>query len=134
VELPIVFPVHPRTKNSIERFNIQFDSNVYLLYPLPYLEFLNLWMDAQVVLTDSGGLQEETSALGIRCITIRKNTERPITVSEGTNILAGTESGNIMNAFNKVFNEKQMKANSIHLWDGFTSKRIVERLKFVNDK
>jgi UDP-N-acetylglucosamine 2-epimerase (non-hydrolysing) len=125
--LPIIFPVHPRTKKNIDKFNIKFNENIFLLEPLPYIEFLNLWKDADIVLTDSGGLQEETSALGIRCITIRENTERPITIEKGSNILAGTNKRKIIESFERVILEKP-KNTSIDLWDGNSAKRIVQNL------
>ncbi len=97
-DLPIVFPVHPRTKKNLESFGLMElvnDSNIKLLPPQPYIEFLRLWKDAVVVFTDSGGIQEETTALGIPCFTIRENTERPITIEEGTNIFVGNKKENI---------------------------------------
>ncbi|MGS0757080.1 non-hydrolyzing UDP-N-acetylglucosamine 2-epimerase, partial [Roseateles sp. GG27B] len=90
-ELPLVFPVHPRTRANIAKFGIELGANVELMGPQAYMSFLHLWKDAAVVLTDSGGLQEETTALGVPCITLRENTERPITVDEGSNVLAGTD-------------------------------------------
>jgi len=129
VSLPIIFPVHPRTKNSIKKFNIKFNKNISLIEPLSYLEFLNLWRDSNVVLTDSGGLQEETSALGVPCITMRKNTERPITIDKGTNILAGVDSRNILDAFNKININKNPEINQIELWDGASAIRIIAILK-----
>jgi UDP-N-acetylglucosamine 2-epimerase (non-hydrolysing) len=123
--LPIIFPVHPRTRKNIKKFKIMFNENIFLIDPLSYLEFLNLWKDSQVVLTDSGGLQEETSALGIRCITIRNNTERPITVEKGTNVLAGVDSKNILDAFSKININENPKTNQIELWDGLSAKRII---------
>src|ERR1700712_4646607 len=89
--LPLVFPVHPRTRANLDKFGIDLGPNITLLPPLAYMEFLNLWKDAVLVLTDSGGLQEETTALGVPCITLRENTERPVTVTEGTNVLAGSD-------------------------------------------
>ena len=86
---PIIFPVHPRTRKMAEQFGIEFSERITLLPPLGFKESLFLWKDAEVVLTDSGGLQEETTALGVPCVTIRENTERPITVEIGTNVLGG---------------------------------------------
>ncbi|MFH1674681.1 MAG: UDP-N-acetylglucosamine 2-epimerase [Pseudomonadota bacterium] len=85
-ERPIFFPVHPRTKKMIEQLDIRLSENVIMLPPLSFTESLFLWKDAEAVLTDSGGLQEETTALGVPCVTIRENTERPITVEIGTNL------------------------------------------------
>jgi len=101
---------------------------------LPYIEFLNLWKDAELVLTDSGGLQEETSALGVKCITIRDNTERPITLEKGTNTLAGVNPKNIMNIFNKIIIDKEIKVNKIKFWDGLSAGRIVNSLKVFCDE
>jgi UDP-N-acetylglucosamine 2-epimerase (non-hydrolysing) len=95
-ELPLVFPVHPRTRGNMERFGIDPGPKLTLLAPMAYMDFLNLWKDAAMVLTDSGGLQEETTALGLPCITLRENTERPITLEEGTNVLAGTAPSQIV--------------------------------------
>jgi UDP-N-acetylglucosamine 2-epimerase (non-hydrolysing) len=89
-EMPILFPVHPRTKKIMEQFDIKLSNNIFLLPPLGFKESLLLWKDSTVVMTDSGGLQEETTALGVPCVTLRENTERPITIEMGTNILAGT--------------------------------------------
>lgn len=90
-QLPLVFPIHPRTRDKLKTLGVQPSQNITLLGPQPYMEFLNLWKDAALVLTDSGGLQEETTALGVPCLTLRHNTERPITVDEGTNTLVGTD-------------------------------------------
>ncbi|MBA3037641.1 MAG: UDP-N-acetylglucosamine 2-epimerase (non-hydrolyzing), partial [Desulfobacterium sp.] len=98
---PIFFPVHPRTKKMIEQLNIKLSKNIVMLPPLSFTESLFLWKDAEVVLTDSGGLQEETTALGVPCVTIRENTERPITVQIGTNILAGTNKEDIIRAYSE---------------------------------
>ena len=127
-EIPIIFSVHPRTKIRIQEFNLKFHKNVHLLEPMSHLEFLNLWKDSKLVFTDSGGLQEETTALGIRCVTIRKNTERPITIEKGTNILSGTKSQDIERAYLNSIKLGQAKTSSIHLWDGLTSIRILKIL------
>lgn len=130
-EMPIIFSVHPRTKKRLKEFNIEFSPNVFLIGPVPYLEFLNLWRDAQVVLTDSGGLQEETTALGVSCVTIRENTERPVTVSKGTNLLAGTAAKDIEHSFRMSLKSPQKKLRPIFLWDGLAAMRIVEILRWV---
>ncbi len=122
-ERTIIFPVHPRTKNMIENFGISFSENIILLPPLGFRESLFLWKDAEAVMTDSGGLQEETTALGVPCITVRENTERPVTVSLGTNILAGTEKDSILNAYRSI--PEKMKSCSVPpMWDGLASGRI----------
>ena len=99
---PIVFTVHPRTRKMIDKFNVRFSDNITLLPPLGFKEALFLWKDAALVMTDSGGLQEETTALGVPCITLRENTERPITIEMGTNILAGTRKESILNAYRET--------------------------------
>lgn len=127
-ELPLVFPVHPRTRANIERFGINFGPDVELTGPLPYMEFLNLWKDSAIVLTDSGGLQEETTALGVPCITLRENTERPITLSEGTNVLAGVEPDSIVEYSLRALAQRSTAGRCPALWDGKAATRIVEVL------
>lgn len=94
--LPLIFPVHPRTRKMLLRHGLELPENVAAFDPLGFRDALYLWKDARVVLTDSGGLQEETTALGVPCITIRENTERPITVEKGTNVLAGCSKEGIL--------------------------------------
>jgi UDP-N-acetylglucosamine 2-epimerase (non-hydrolysing) len=128
MELPLIFPLHPRTRANLERFGIDLGPNITLVGPQAYMAFLNLWKDAAVVLTDSGGLQEETTALGIPCITIRENTERPVTVEEGSNVLAGTDPLRIVSEVRKILCGEGKKGCVPHLWDGEAAKRIVEIL------
>jgi UDP-N-acetylglucosamine 2-epimerase (non-hydrolysing) len=123
--LPLIFPVHPRTRANIEKFGIDLGPNVTLAGPQAYMAFLNLWKDAAVVLTDSGGLQEETTALGVPCITIRENTERPVTVEEGSNVLAGTDPGTIIEEAHRVLRGEGKQGRRPHLWDGKAAERIV---------
>ena len=120
----IIFPVHPRTKKMMEKFNIKFSDNIVLLSPLSFREALFLWKDAELVLTDSGGLQEETTALGVPCITLRENTERPITIKMGTNILAGTGKNAILRAYRNSLEKKKGKGSVPPKWDGNAAKRI----------
>ncbi|OFZ97615.1 MAG: UDP-N-acetylglucosamine 2-epimerase [Betaproteobacteria bacterium RBG_19FT_COMBO_58_11] len=127
-ELPLIFPVHPRTRSNLEKFGIDLGSNITLVGPQAYMAFLNLWKDAAVVLTDSGGLQEETTALGVPCITIRENTERPVTVDEGSNVLAGTDPARIVAEARKVLRGEGKQGRRPHLWDGKAAQRIVEVL------
>ncbi|MCO5124623.1 MAG: UDP-N-acetylglucosamine 2-epimerase (non-hydrolyzing) [Rhizobacter sp.] len=127
-ELPLVFPVHPRTRNNIERHGISMGPGVELMTPLPYMPFLNLWKDAVVVLTDSGGLQEETTALGVPCVTIRENTERPVTVDEGSNVLAGTRPEAIIAAARAAIRGESRRGRRPALWDGKAAERIVSIL------
>lgn len=130
--LPLVFPVHPRTRAGLDRFGIDLGAAVHLTEPLSYMDFLNLWKDARLVLTDSGGLQEETTALGVSCITIRDNTERPITVEEGTNVLAGIDPAPIIAESMKVLGGGGKIGRRPELWDGRAAERIVKIL--ANDK
>ena len=124
-ELPLVFPVHPRTRANLAAFGIDLGPNITLVGPQAYMAFLNLWKDAAVVLTDSGGLQEETTALGVPCITIRENTERPVTVDEGSNVLVGTDPARIVAEARKVLKGEGKQGRRPHLWDGKAAERIV---------
>ena len=128
-DLPIYFPVHPRTREQLRRHGLdQGHAGLTLLPPLSYLDFLRLWKDANLVLTDSGGLQEETTALGIPCLTIRENTERPVTIEAGTNILAGTTAAGIMAAYESFRKTGGKKGRIPELWDGKAAERIVSIL------
>ena len=124
-ELPLLFPVHPRTRGNLEKFGIDLGPNITLVGPQAYMAFLHAWKDAVVVLTDSGGLQEETTALGVPCITIRENTERPITVEEGTNVLVGTDPGRIVAEARNALRGEGKQGRRPHLWDGKAAERIV---------
>lgn len=128
VQLPLAFSVHPRTQQNLTKFGIELGPHVSLLPPMAYMDFLNLWKDARVVLTDSGGLQEETTALSVPCITLRANTERPITIEEGTNVLAGTDPVMILAASVEVLNGRTRTGKRPELWDGRAAVRIVEIL------
>src|SRR5688572_23654003 len=132
--LPIIFPVHPRTRACIEQFDFGEmieRADLRLIEPLGYLDFLRLYSGARLVLTDSGGLQEETTVLGIPCLTLRNNTERPITIEMGTNVLVGTSPENILNTAFKVLDSPQRNeaAKSPPLWDGKTAGRICDELR-----
>jgi len=122
--LPLIFPIHPRTRKNMEAFSITPGKNIELTDPLSYMEFLNLWKDSRSALTDSGGLQEETTALGIPCLTIRENTERPITVTQGTNELMGTSSEKILSAFERIMNHEWKLGQKPKFWDGRAAERI----------
>jgi UDP-N-acetylglucosamine 2-epimerase (non-hydrolysing) len=126
--LPLAFPVHPRTRANIDRFGIDLGPRLELFGPQAYMSFLNLWKDAVVVLTDSGGLQEETTALGVPCVTIRDNTERPITVEQGTNVLAGTDPARVIEAALQAVAGNAKKGRRPDLWDGHAAERIVSIL------
>ncbi len=127
--LPLIFPIHPRTRKNMESYSIVPSKKIRLVEPLSYMAFLNLWKDARVVLTDSGGLQEETTALGIPCLTIRENTERPITVSEGTNALMGTSRQKILDSLERIMNNGWKIGQRPRFWDGKTSERIADIIK-----
>jgi UDP-N-acetylglucosamine 2-epimerase (non-hydrolysing) len=127
-ELPLIFPVHPRTQGNLVNFGIDLGPNITLVGPQAYMAFLNLWKDAAVVLTDSGGLQEETTALGVPCITIRENTERPVTIDEGSNVLVGTDPARIVLEVRKVLRGEGKQGRRPHLWDGKAAERIVKIL------
>jgi UDP-N-acetylglucosamine 2-epimerase (non-hydrolysing) len=127
-ELPLIFPVHPRTRANLDKFGIDLGPNITLAGPQAYMAFLNLWKDAALVLTDSGGLQEETTALGVPCVTIRENTERPVTVDEGSNVLAGTDPQKITHEARKILRGEGKQGQRPHLWDGKAAERIVEIL------
>ena len=129
LEIPLVFPVHPRTKAKIEEFDLQISNRIVTIKPQSYMNFLSLWKDAALVLTDSGGLQEETTALGVPCITIRENTERPITVKEGTNVLSGTNKDIIIEKTFDVLNDVPTTSRRPEKWDGKAAIRIVSVLE-----
>ena len=131
--LPIVFPIHPRTHAKIEEFGLKDriqNSRLRLIEPLGYLDFLRLYSSAKFVMTDSGGLQEETTALGIPCLTIRENTERPITIEMGTNRLVGTDPEALKKAaFEIIDNPPDTSTKKIPpLWDGRAASRICDAL------
>jgi UDP-N-acetylglucosamine 2-epimerase (non-hydrolysing) len=132
--VPIIFPVHPRTRASIEEFGfverVERASGLRLVDPLGYLDFLRLYSGARLVLTDSGGIQEETTVLGIPCLTLRKNTERPITIEMGTNQIVGTDTNKIVHAALSTL-DAPIDTNPPRvppLWDGHTAERICDVL------
>lgn len=122
----IVFPVHPRTKNKIKEFGLEklIHQNMIMLEPLGYIDFLSLTKNASLVITDSGGIQEETTFLGIQCITVRETTERPITCDIGTNQLIGVNLSNVYNAAKQVLDGSVKKGSIPKFWDGHTANRI----------
>jgi UDP-N-acetylglucosamine 2-epimerase (non-hydrolysing) len=126
--LPLVFPVHPRTRHNLDRFGIALGPGIVATPPLSYRDFLNLWKDARAIFTDSGGLQEETTALGIPCVTLRENTERPITLTEGTNILVGSDPAAIRAAAQAILAGRGKAGRVPERWDGRAAERIVEVL------
>jgi len=125
--LPIVFPVHPRTAKNLQNLGLD-AQNLLMVEPMSYLEFNFLVKNSKAVVTDSGGITEETTQMSIPCITLRNNTERPETIEIGTNELIGTNPGNVLPAFEKLFMGKWKKGGIPPLWDGKTSARIVEHL------
>jgi UDP-N-acetylglucosamine 2-epimerase (non-hydrolysing) len=129
--LRIVFPVHPRTRQRLAQAGLQPDPSRWLLCdPLGYLDFMRLQASARLVLTDSGGVQEETTVLGVPCVTLRENTERPCTISEGTNFLAGTERAAVMKAVEQALAMK-VDGRVPRLWDGRSAERIADHLAGV---
>jgi len=140
-KIPILFPVHPRTRKQIEAFGFQHyfidltnnelpitNTGIYLANPFGYLDFLNLMAHAKIVLTDSGGIQEETTVLDIPCITLRDTTERPITLSEGTNVLVKDDPERIVEEVEKILTGQGRKGSCPGIWDGHTAERIVKIL------
>src|SRR5690242_1850797 len=125
-ELPFIFPVHPRTRQKISELGIAPNGNgpIRFLEPLPYLEFLALQKHAAIVITDSGGIQEETTFLGVSCLTVRENTERPVTVSMGTNILVGKNAGRLAKEIRLVLERPGKQGEIPPLWDGHAAERI----------
>ena len=134
-ELPLVFPCHPRTRKKIEGFGLshlvrdETGGRIRQCEPLGYLDFLKLTAEARIVFTDSGGIQEETTILGVPCVTLRENTERPITVSEGTNSIVGTDSQKILATAQELLNNEEGSGRIPELWDGKASGRIVAQLR-----
>ena len=130
--LPIIFPVHPRTRAKIEEFGLSeriANSDLKLIEPLGYLDFMRLYSGAKLVLTDSGGLQEETTVLAIPCLTLRHNTERPVTIEMGTNILVGTDPKKITQTALDILSRKNKVDSKIPaLWDGHAAPRICDVL------
>jgi len=128
--LPVVMPLHPRTRGNIDKFGFSARlDGLRILPPVGYLDMLGLMRDAKLVLTDSGGIQEETTALGVPCLTLRENTERPITLSEGTNTLVGPHPEAIRRAFVEVMAGGGKAGRIPEYWDGRAAMRIAYKLK-----
>ena len=126
---PLLFPIHPRTESRIAAAGLGSrlaNSRIRVMPPQGYLEMLGLMKDARVVLTDSGGIQEETTALGVPCITLRENTERPITVTQGTNTIVGTDADAIMSCYEDIIDSGGKAGRVPELWDGEAAGRIVQ--------
>jgi UDP-N-acetylglucosamine 2-epimerase (non-hydrolysing) len=147
---PIIFPVHPRTRRRLEEFGVRFNAaigeeilnpdgaplggphnGILLTEPLGYLDFLCLMKHASMVVTDSGGIQEETTGLGVPCVTVRNNTERPVTIEKGTNVLAGTKSEQIKRAIHQQMARTSLPQRLPEKWDGQAAARIVAILAQV---
>jgi UDP-N-acetylglucosamine 2-epimerase (non-hydrolysing) len=134
--LPVVFPIHPRTRARVdgEGLAARIDSRpeIHLRPPEGYIDFLRLLSTARIVLTDSGGIQEETTVLGVPCLTLRPNTERPVTISEGTNRLVGSDPARVLQALDEELGgERERKPRVPELWDGKAAHRIVQILEGV---
>ncbi len=127
----VVFPVHPRTLNQIKKTNIRLNAQVKLIDPLGYLDFMKLVFHSRFVMSDSGGIQEETTVLGIPCLTLRMNTERPVTVEQGTNIMVGVDKSRILEESLKIIDGRCRKGSRPELWDGNAAHRMVEILRAV---
>jgi UDP-N-acetylglucosamine 2-epimerase (non-hydrolysing) len=126
-KIKIVFPIHPRTRKSLIKHNLEeglSKPNIIITEPLGYLEFLNLIINSKFVLTDSGGIQEEASYLKIPILTLRNNTERPVTIEEGTNTLLGNDILKLRNCLDEILADTYKKGKKIEMWDGKASQRI----------
>jgi UDP-N-acetylglucosamine 2-epimerase (non-hydrolysing) len=127
-KLPIIFPVHPRTRQKLAALNNRYHPRIHVIDPLGYLEFLHLLSSSRLVLTDSGGIQEETTALGVSCVTLRENTERPVTVTKGTNHVVGQDPNRILPVVDAILSGRDKIGVMPELWDGHAAERIIEIL------
>lgn len=132
-KLPLIFPVHPRTmaqlrENDLLRFLKNCEA-IHLTEPLGYMDFMNLVMFSRLLITDSGGVQEETTYLGIPCLTLRSNTERPVTITQGTNRLCN--HGNLIETFNHIMDNKELQTEKPELWDGHTAFRVADCIQAI---
>ncbi len=127
-QVPVLFPVHPRTQAHLQEWGIATPERVRLVEPLPYLEFIGLMAKAKLVLTDSGGIQEESTVLGVPCLTLRWNTERPVTIAQGTNELVGTDAARITAAVQQIVAGGWKHGQRPPLWDGQARVRVVDAI------
>jgi len=129
--LPVVFPIHPRTRNSLQRLGLAARAempNLRMIEPVGYMDFLKLTASARIMLTDSGGIQEETTILQVPCLTLRESTERPVTAEIGSNRIVGTNPKNIIAAFDEAMSGQGRRPEIPPLWDGQAARRIVRVL------
>ncbi len=130
--IKVIFPMHPRSRKKLESLEIykkiKGNENFKIIDPIGYLDFLSLMKGAKLVITDSGGMQEETTVLGVPCLTLRENTERPITITEGTNILIGQDMKKLVEETDKVLSGNVKKGKIPELWDGKAAERIVAKI------
>ena len=131
--IPVIFPIHPRTAKRVSEFGLSLNG-IRTIDPLGYLEFLNLESTATIVLSDSGGLQEETTILGVPCLTLRHNTERPVTITHGTNIMVGPDKARILDAFRRVMSGEWKPGGPPELWDGHAAERIVRVIRDISGR
>ena len=128
-DINFILPIHPRLKSSMDSLKIKNSPNLIFVDPLPYIRFLSLLYGSKMIITDSGGIQEESSYLNVPCITLRSNTERPVTVDLGTNYMTGLKEEKIINTFKKINSGKAKISKKIKYWDGNASERIYDILK-----
>lgn len=134
-KIKIVYPIHPRPKKMIKAYNFskKFEglNNLILIEPLGYIDFIRLIKDSKFVLTDSGGIQEETTFLKVPCLTMRENTERPVTIEKGTNFLVGRSKAKVLRRIKEILNGNSKNGSTLELWDGETAKRIAKILSKI---
>ena len=131
-KIKVIFPIHPRTRKNLTTFgliNKLNDTNIILIKPIGYLEFLSLMINARLILTDSGGIQEEATYLKIPTLTLRENTERPITIEKGTNVIIGKDLDKLKSNLKEILQNSYKRGQDIEKWDGNAAKRIVSILK-----
>lgn len=131
-DYPIIFPIHPRTKNNVKKLKLSFDKNIKIIEPLEYLDFLKLMNNSKLILSDSGGIQEEAAILGVPCVTLRTTTERQITLLRNVNIMAGYNQNKILKAVKKLHNKKIKKIKDFG--DGNVTKKIYKKLIILSKK